>query len=121
MDCKGQEVLEYLFSYGWALLAIVIVVGVLVFLVVPSEPDESSPEFRFCQAWAEEKGFVHINGYYDYISISGTRLECKYSLVEEVFGGAIVESKPKYKYFTIFRKDLDKWACDPCNCYEVCN
>ena len=33
MDNKGQAALEYLMTYGWALIVIAIVVGVLVFIV----------------------------------------------------------------------------------------
>ena len=33
MDRKGQAALEYLMTYGWALIVIAIVVGVLVFIV----------------------------------------------------------------------------------------
>ena len=34
---KGQSAMEYLMTYGWALIVIVIVVGALVFLINPSQ------------------------------------------------------------------------------------
>src|SRR3989344_1883782 len=34
---KGQSALEYLMTYGWALVVIVIVVAALVFLINPSQ------------------------------------------------------------------------------------
>jgi len=37
MDKKGQSALEYLMTYGWALVVIVIVIAALVFLIQPSQ------------------------------------------------------------------------------------
>ncbi|MFH1255858.1 MAG: hypothetical protein V1494_01065 [Candidatus Diapherotrites archaeon] len=37
MDKKGQSALEYLMTYGWALVVIVIVIVALVFLINPSQ------------------------------------------------------------------------------------
>src|SRR3989344_1189359 len=34
---KGQSALEYLMTYGWALVVIVIVIAALVFLIQPSQ------------------------------------------------------------------------------------
>ncbi len=36
-DNKGQSALEYLMTYGWALVVIVIVIAALVFLIQPSQ------------------------------------------------------------------------------------
>ena len=37
MDKRGQSALEYLMTYGWALVVIVIVIAALVFLIQPSQ------------------------------------------------------------------------------------
>ena len=37
MEKKGQSALEYLMTYGWALVVIVIVIAALVFLIQPSQ------------------------------------------------------------------------------------
>ena len=39
---KGQSALEYLMTYGWALVVIVIVVAALVFLINPSQVGSSA-------------------------------------------------------------------------------
>jgi len=45
MNRKGQAALEYLMTYGWALIVIAIVVGVLVFIVSsPAGPNCSSSD-----------------------------------------------------------------------------
>jgi hypothetical protein len=36
MDMKGQSALEYLMTYGWALIVIAIVIGVLIFVTSSS-------------------------------------------------------------------------------------
>lgn len=38
MDNKGQAALEYLMTYGWALVVIAIVVGVLIFMGILKPP-----------------------------------------------------------------------------------
>lgn len=43
MDKKGQSALEYLMTYGWALVVIVIVVAALVVFGVFSTPTNCSP------------------------------------------------------------------------------
>jgi hypothetical protein len=43
MDRKGQSALEYLMTYGWALVVIVIVVAALVVFGVFSTPKNCSP------------------------------------------------------------------------------
>jgi len=45
MEKRGQAALEYLMTYGWALIVIAIVVGVLVFIVSsPAGPNCSSSD-----------------------------------------------------------------------------
>ncbi len=39
---KGQSALEYLMTYGWGLLVIVLVVGALIFLINPTQIGGSS-------------------------------------------------------------------------------
>ena len=40
MNKKGQAALEYLMTYGWALIIIAIVMGVLIFVVTDENIDE---------------------------------------------------------------------------------
>ncbi len=118
MNSKGQEVLEYLVTYGWAMIVIAIVVGVLVVLVAdPGEPDLSSPAFKFCKAWAEERGFNPIDGKYGfYKSFNEEHVKCIYSALPEVFdGGTTVQGEKYSTYFSITKDELAKWGCD-CDC-----
>lgn len=40
MNSRGQSALEYLMTYGWALIVIAIVVGFLIMLVIPNSDQE---------------------------------------------------------------------------------
>ncbi len=122
MNNKGQGAVDYFFTYGWAMIIIAIVVGVLVFIVAePSEPDTSSPAFKFCKAWAEERGFNPIDGKYGlYKSFDGKHVKCTYSALPEVFdGGTTVQGEKYSTYFSISKYELEKWGCD-CNCGSSC-
>ncbi len=124
MNSKGQA-LEILLEYGWSLIVIAIVVGVLVFVVTNSSENEYEiVSENFCRAWAEERGFTFIEGYYTYVlsSSSGWEVACAYSNNAEVFDGGISTGKREYKYFEISGKDLLEWADkeEPNPCCEEC-
>ena len=125
MDSKGQEALEYILTYGWALIVIVIVVGVLIFIVSTPSGNSNLKELaadNFCEAWAEERGFTYLDGQYESLLLSGRAIECKYSVDADVFDGGVSAGKSKYKYFDISEEALLEWAdkSESKDCCEVC-
>ncbi len=114
MNSKGQGIVEHFMLFGWAYIIIAVMLGVIVSVVAePSEPDMSSPAFKFCKAWAEEKGFDLINGEYGlYKSYDEKHVKCTYSALPEVFDGGTTYPSEKYStYFSISKEDLQEWSC----------
>ncbi|MDP6670324.1 MAG: hypothetical protein QGI60_00730 [archaeon] len=50
MDNKGQSALEYLMTYGWALIVIAIVIGVLIIVTEEHIPTSSTSGGVICQS-----------------------------------------------------------------------
>ena len=112
MNSKGQSVFEYIFMMGCALLVAVTIIWFITSMT--ASPDVSSPAYRFCQAWAESKGYKLIDGQYNYHVFKGrNQLLCTYQELAstEVFDGAAEPvTDRKYKYFDISECVLNDWA-----------
>ncbi len=104
MNQKGQaEIIGILIG---AIIGFVIVV---TFLFGFPAPELDFPSNNFCQSWANEKNFTHLNGYFRNPLISDSQVTCKYSNDAETFDGGISEGNIKYKSFKISQQNLEEW------------
>jgi len=103
MDSKGQSGLEYLMTYGWALILIATVIGVLVFIV-------STPVSEVVFSSSEPNKIMLRGG-----SVSGTTAEIK---LQNITGGNItvteVEVPPSFGTCSFNEQD-DASDIDPSN------
>ncbi len=121
MNNKGQDALEYLLLIGGGVL-----VAIVLALVITSIPDADSNKLEnaaenFCQAWAEERGFTHLEANYSYFFPGGQQVDCMHSSNADVFDGGVSAGTREHKYFDISEEALLEWAkTESKDCCEVC-
>ncbi len=62
---KAQAAMEFLMTYGWAILIVLIAIGALMFYIKPSEilPEKcviSSGSGLFCEKWSADVGQIDL-------------------------------------------------------------
>ncbi len=119
MNNKGQDALEWLFVIGGAVLIAAVFIALFA---GQKQPDFVNAAENFCEAWAEERSFTYLDGFYKYYITSTPVLWCEYSADADVFDGGISQGDNKFKDFSISEKDLLEWAdkSESKDCCEVC-
>ena len=104
MNQKGQ--VEIIGIFIGLMVGFIIVAA--LFWGLPA-PELDFPSNNFCQAWANEKNFTHLNGYFRNPLTSASQVTCRYSNDAETFDGGISEGNIKFKSFKISQQDLEEW------------
>lgn len=65
MDKKGQAAMEFLMTYGWAILVVLIAIGALMYFIKPSEmlPEKCTiptGSGLFCEKWSAQVGQIDL-------------------------------------------------------------
>ncbi len=104
MNQKGQS--EFLPP-----IAIVMIVFCVFLALISGFPmhELDFPSNNFCQAWANEKNFTHIDGYFRDPPTEDSKVTCEYSNDAETFDGGISEGDIKFKSFKISQQNLEEW------------
>ncbi len=119
MDSKGQDALEYLFLFGTAIIVAAIIIA---FIAGQKQPDFADSAENFCKAWAEERDFTYLDGYYKEYFVQSPILWCVYSVNTDTFDGGVSSGETEYKDFSISEEDLLKRVNKgkSKDCCEVC-
>lgn len=68
MDKRGQAIIEFFLTYGWAILAAVIAIGVLAYFGVFSPGNQTEESYnKYCSTFCEHYNMTCDNDYWDYV------------------------------------------------------
>src|SRR3989344_9416178 len=71
MKRRGQAAMEFLMTYGWAILAAIIVIGVIAFYILPNLGSGGSSNFQQPFYVAPEEVLIQATGVKFWLSYNG--------------------------------------------------